>query len=50
MIEIGKEINRNNKKVKLIVGDAFNPKIKKGFPDIIFLTVYYIILMMLKDY
>ena len=36
MIEIGKEINRNNKKVKLIVGDAFNPKIKKGFPDIIF--------------
>tara|TARA_X000000950_G_scaffold235438_1_gene285881 strand:+ start:339 stop:1100 length:762 start_codon:yes stop_codon:yes gene_type:complete len=36
MIEIGREINRNNKKVKLIVGDAFNLKIKKGFPDIIF--------------
>ena len=31
MIEIGKEINRNNKKVKLIVGDAFNLKIKKAF-------------------
>ena len=36
MIEIGREINSKNKKVKLLVGDAFNLRIKKGFPDIIF--------------